>query len=85
MLLESSPGDVDGSGYLEGRYANYFIVGHNAFEFIIDFGQSYEGNTEWQTIHSRIITSPFYAKGLLKTLQDAIVLYEAKFGRITDD
>jgi hypothetical protein len=27
----------------EGRYANYFQIGHNAFEFIIDFGQGYEG------------------------------------------
>ena len=24
---------------LEGRYANYFKVGHNAFEFLLDFGQ----------------------------------------------
>ena len=24
---------------LEGRYANYFKVGHNAYEFFIDCGQ----------------------------------------------
>lgn len=26
-------------GELEGRYANTFKVGHNAFEFLVDFGQ----------------------------------------------
>ena len=26
---------------LEGRYSNYFKVGHNAFEFVIDFSQFY--------------------------------------------
>ena len=26
---------------LQGRYANYFKVGHNAFEFVFDLGQYY--------------------------------------------
>jgi hypothetical protein len=84
MLLASFPEDSDHDGYLEGRYANFFRVGHNAYEFIIDFGQVYENDARPEKIHSRIVTSPAYARGLLKTLQDAIVLHEAKFGRIAD-
>ena len=44
----------------EGRYANYFKIGHNAFEFVLDFGQLYPENGQEQ-IHTRIITSPIYA------------------------
>ncbi len=59
-----------GGEELEGRYANAFNVGQNAFEFVIDFGQSYvEGKRE--IFHTRIVSSPFYANVLLKTLQDA--------------
>lgn len=68
--LESNP--------LEGKYANYFKVGHNAFEFILDFGQLYEKNQEPQ-LHTRIITTPAYADALLATLQAAIVQYELTF------
>ena len=32
------------SDKLEGRYANYFKVGHNEFEFVMEFGQFYEGS-----------------------------------------
>jgi hypothetical protein len=31
---------------LEGEYANYFKVGYNAFEFILDFGQFYSESLE---------------------------------------
>jgi hypothetical protein len=41
---------------LEGKYANYFKVGYNAFEFVIDFGQCYSDDEEAQ-LHTRIITS----------------------------
>jgi hypothetical protein len=85
MLLASFPGDTDENGCLEGRYANYFKVGHNAYEFVIDFGQAYEDDARKERIHSRIITSPVYAKGLLETLRDAIEQHEANFGRIAAD
>lgn len=62
----------------EGRYANYFQVGHNAFEFVMDFGQLYPGKQGH--VHTRIITSPPYAKELLKILQDAVEQYERQFG-----
>lgn len=71
----------------EGRYANYFKVGHNALEFLLDFGQSYVG-TKRARLHTRIITNPSYAKTLLETLQASIARYEQTFGEIkreTDD
>jgi len=66
---------------LEGRYANYFQVGHNAFEFALDFGQLYVNGLDGH-IHSRIITSPRYVKALLETLSASIDGYERDFGEI---
>ena len=69
---------------LEGRYANNFQVGHNAFEFVFDFGQFYPENTEAR-FHTRIITGPAYAKVLSETLRSAIEKYEQTFGVIPKD
>ncbi len=66
---------------LEGRYSNYFKVGHNAFEFLVDFGQFYSESKEAH-VHTRIITSPVYVKSLLETLQHSIEGYEEKFGLV---
>jgi len=66
---------------LVGRYANFFQVGHTAFEFVIDFGQSYQGGIAEQH-HTRIITSPAYAVELLRLLDDSITRYEGTFGAI---
>jgi len=63
----------------EGRYSNYFKVGHNAFEFVLDFGQFYPENGD-PRLHTRIITSPIYARALLETLQESIARYEQAFG-----
>ncbi|KKO19567.1 MAG: hypothetical protein B6D35_05560 [Candidatus Brocadia sp. UTAMX2] len=74
--------DFQGGEKLEGRYANTFKVGQNAFEIVIDFGQSYtEGENE--CFHTRIVSSPFYANILLKTLQESIERYEQAFGPIS--
>ena len=78
--------DPPGAGYkrskkLEGRYANYFKVGHNAFEFVLDFGQYYP-EIEEAELYTRIITSPQYAKELLSTLQESIERHENSYGRI---
>jgi hypothetical protein len=68
---------------LEGRYSNYFKVGHNAFEFVLDFGQFYSENEEPQ-LHTRIITGPIYVKGLLETLRESVERYEKNFGAIQE-
>ncbi len=41
---------------LEGRYPNYFKVGHNNFEFVLDIDQFYPENEHAQ-LYTRILTS----------------------------
>ena len=72
-----------GNDLISGRYANYFEVGQNAAEFVLDFGQSYAEN-ERAHIHTRIITSPLHAKALLHILQESIERHEHVFGDIRD-
>lgn len=72
------------SNPLEGKYVNYFEVGHNAFEFVLDFGQCYVGNQEPQ-LHTRIVTSPAYAKAFLETLRESVEQYERKFTDSSSD
>jgi hypothetical protein len=69
---------------LEGKYANYFKVGHNAIEFVFDFGQFYPGTDEAE-LYTRVITSPCYAKFLLETLTKSIEQYEMAFGAIKEE
>jgi hypothetical protein len=64
----------------EGRYVNYFKIGHNAFELIIDCGQCYSDKEE-PHLHTRIITSPVYGKALLETLRDCLNEHEKVYGR----
>jgi hypothetical protein len=66
---------------IEGRYANYFEIGHNAFEFLLDFGQKYSDGLQ-ERIHTRIVTGPSYAKELLRVLEKSIEQYERAFGII---
>jgi hypothetical protein len=80
MRLED---DEAGRGDRAGRYANCLAVGHNAFEFVLDFGQSY-GEASEPTIHTRIVTGPHYAKHFLTTLHTAVEEYEREFGVIGD-
>jgi hypothetical protein len=67
---------------LLGRYANYFTIGHNAFEFVLDFGQFFPESTIPQ-LHTRIITSPAYAVALLTTLRESVARYEETFQPLT--
>jgi hypothetical protein len=65
----------------EGRYANHFSIGHNAFEVILQFGQFYEGNSK-PVMHTRIVTSPAYAQSFLHLLSRSLAEYETTFGTI---
>jgi hypothetical protein len=65
----------------EGRYANYFKAGHNAFEVILEFGQFYEGDAQ-PRMHTRIVTTPAYAKTFLGVLQDLLGRHEKEFGPV---
>ena len=66
---------------LEGRYVNYFKIGYNAFELIIDCGQCYADNEE-PRLYTRIVMSPSYGKALLKTLRESLDEYEKTHGLI---
>ena len=72
--------DADRSG-LEGRYANYLQVGHNAFEVIFDFGQQYP-DAQSPTMHTRIVTNPAYLKAFLAVLTDALAAYQRTYGEL---
>jgi len=77
-------GEDQAQSGIEGKYANYFQIGHNAFEFLLDFGQMYADGTE-ERFHTRIVTGPSYAKELLKVLNESIEQYEATFGSTKQD
>ena len=63
------------------KYANYFEVGHNPFEFYVDFGQ-YDPNSEKVQMHTRIVTSPAYAKMMGETLSSSVENFEREHGTI---
>jgi len=67
----------------EGRYANHFHIGYNAFEMILQFGQFYEGNKQ-PVMHTTIITSPAYAENLLHLLSSTLAQYRESFGELTN-
>ena len=73
-----------GGKRIEGKYANYFKVGHNALEFVLDFGQHYAENEEAE-LYTRIITGPVYAKEFFKTLKLSITEYERLYGSNNKD
>jgi hypothetical protein len=58
----------------QGRYANYFQIGHNIAEFLLEFGQ------EDGSIHTRVYLSPQHAKILSDLLQETLRSYERLFG-----
>ncbi len=67
-----------------GAYANYLQIGQNPFEFVFDFGQLYLEDHDAR-FHTRIITTPVYAKAFLRVLRDCIERYELDFGMIPED
>jgi hypothetical protein len=67
----------------KGAYANFLKIGQNAFEFVFDFGQHYLDDQE-ETFHTRIITTPAYAKAFFRVLSDCIERHEEDFGMIPE-
>jgi hypothetical protein len=83
-LMADEPNVEPGSfpnGVLVGHYSNYFQIGHNALEFLLDFGQLFDDGRVAQ-FHTRIIIGPSYAKELLQVLTQAIKAYDEAFGGI---
>lgn len=65
----------------EGHYSNYFKIGFNAFEFLLDFGQAYVESDD-DAVHTRIITTPPYARALAELLLRTLNEYESDYGHI---
>ena len=66
-------------------YVNYFEVGHNPFEFLMDLGQYHPGTTEAEgsvAIHTRIAIAPPLAKMLSELMASAISEHERQHGDI---
>jgi Protein of unknown function (DUF3467) len=81
IVMSGKSRDGQDSAQPNGRYANYFTVGHNAFEFLFDFGQIHTQGRP-APLHTRIITTPVYAKTFLALLQESIDQYEQNLGAI---
>jgi len=58
----------------EGRYTNFFQIGHNAFEFLLEFGQ------QGGKIHTRLYLSPPHARMLSDLLNDALRKHAKIYG-----
>ena len=56
---------------IKGHYVNYFEICHSAFEFVVDFCQSYPESQETEHC-ARIILSPGCAKALCNVLDESI-------------
>lgn len=77
------PPDPGGPPTPKVEYANYFQVGHNGVEVVLDFGYGYD--EEHATLHTRIVTTPRYAKALLELLRESLGRYEQAFGPIATE
>ena len=78
------PDDVDRSSMGEGRYANYAEIGHNAYEFVFDFGQVWL-DADPARVYLRVITTPETAQRLYGALDHALSAYRKDFGDIRQD
>jgi Protein of unknown function (DUF3467) len=68
----------------EGQYANFANILHNPTEFVLDFGRVVPGRADVKVV-SRILTTPYHARQLLRALQQNIELYERNYGPIRSD
>jgi Protein of unknown function (DUF3467) len=73
-------GDVAGDGCRAfnavGRYANFFKVGTNALEVVIEFGEAFSDGAP-TPFHTRIVTHPVYARALLALLDESLPVVAA--------
>jgi hypothetical protein len=74
---------------LEARYANHFTVGHNAYEFLFEFGQFHFDPARGEDDRARIpiiriVMGPPIAKVFLLTMRNAIRQYEDAHGALDE-
>lgn len=68
----------------EGHYVNFANILHNPTEFVLDFGRVVPGRSDVKVM-SRILTTPYHAKQLLRALHQNVELYERTYGAIRSD
>jgi Protein of unknown function (DUF3467) len=68
----------------EGHYVNFANILHNPTEFVLDFGRAVPGRPDVKVM-SRILTTPYHARQLLRALQENVALYERTYGPIRSD
>jgi hypothetical protein len=68
----------------QGHYVNFANILHNPTEFVLDFARVVPGRSDVKVM-SRILTTPYHAKQLLRALQQNIELYERSYGEIRSD
>ena len=66
---------------MEARCANHFEVVFTDSEFLLNFGQLFDGETE-PLIHTKVVVTPRSARTLGSMLESLIECYEAMFGAI---
>lgn len=64
------------------EYINYFEIGYNAGEFVIDLGQ-FDSEGEQANWRMRVITGPIYAKMLSAVLIRSVKGLERLYGQTT--
>ncbi len=62
----------------EGSYANFFQIGHNASEFLIEFGQREAGES---VLHTRIYVSAEQVRILADLMTSTLEQHERMFGK----
>lgn len=65
-----------------GRPTNGAVLAHTPDEFLFDFVLAMPG--QQPVVTARLVTSPRHAKALLRSLEDNIRRYEARFGTIPE-
>jgi Protein of unknown function (DUF3467) len=68
----------------QGNYVNFANILHNPTEFVLDFGRAVPGRPDVKVV-SRILTTPYHAKQLLRALRENIELYERAYGEIRSE
>ncbi len=65
-----------------GRPTNGAVIAHTPDEFLLDFVLVVPG--QQPVVTARLVTSPRHAKALLRSLDDNLRRYEARFGPIPE-
>lgn len=66
------------------QYANYFRVGFNAAEFVLDFCQAYEGAGEPTSV-CRVVITPAGARELQALIEGSLAEYAATQANLTTE